>query len=112
MVDDENNNPLSDLVSELKRTAGLQRLEEITLDVAFNTDILCQPTTHDWSDFDALVTTPGPFPLLKLVRVEILWAVFGNDEKRTMESIQEAKFPNLQRHKTVEFRFSAEYELI
>lgn len=112
MVHDENEDPLSDLVSELEKTAGLNRMEVIFLDVTVDPDVLCRPATPDWFDFDALVTTPGSFPLLKLVQIEILWVIFVDCEETPLELIQEANFPNLQKGKAVEFRFSSDYELV
>lgn len=106
----EVDDPLGDLVPELGMIAGTNIINEIYLDVAFNT-WRCRPDTEDWGALDTLLTRPGSFPKLEAVTINILWTTFDQSAEnidRIIDEIMEEDFPRLSDSEVVEFDFECQ----
>lgn len=96
--------PFRDLVSELSIIAGMNILEELSLDVTIQGETAYRADTADWSGFDSLMTRPGSFPKLKTVTIDILWVVPGGDKEEIEARITQQTFPNLSESTALELR--------
>jgi hypothetical protein len=113
-INDDIQDPLCGLCGELNAFAGLNVIEEISLEVFVKMDCQCK-TGNEWGRLDAALA--NGFPKLYQVSLRIVIWVFlshsnGIALQEKLNKLPEEQFPRLSKNSTVMFDFSTEVDLV
>ncbi|KDR74305.1 hypothetical protein GALMADRAFT_70757 [Galerina marginata CBS 339.88] len=100
--------PYLHLTKELEQMAGKNELETLIIRVSVAADSLCTTDASRWSQLDSVLSQPGSFPCLRLVKLKVTVVREYHeyeDFPARLEEIGRSHFPWLRANKQQEFRF-------
>ena len=113
-INDDIQDPLCGISPELRQFSGINKFEDIDLQILVQTDCRCK-TGDEWGTLDAALATG--FQMLKRVSIEIIICTFSSYSegcalKEQLDRLPGDQFPWLSTTSTLSFSFSTKVELI
>ena len=112
-INDDDEDPLSGIPSELEDMSTKNIIETVTIDILVQTDVNC-PRGDDWGRLDKALTTSG-WSSLKRVSLAIEIASYSRSDDElevALRNLPETQFPRLSSSNSVSFDFNVHSVLI
>ena len=105
-VNDDNDNPLFDILSEFEYMRSKNIIETIAIEIVIMADASCREG-DDWGRLDEVLTTPGWFSL-KRVSLAMKISSYNRNSYElgvALRKLPETQFPRLSSSNSVSFNF-------
>ena len=112
-INDDDEDPLSGIHSELEDMSTKNIIETVTIDILVQTDVNCR-RGDDWGRLDKALTTSG-WSSLKRVSLAIEIASYSRSDDElevALRNLPETQFPRLSSSNSVSFDFNVHSVLV